>query len=112
MTERDDETSRRRDRGAAWPLAVLGVLAMLVVGGLVGAGCSKDEKAGPTQGSVANGSATTVADALEEFPAPAGAEVALASTTLDVGEAATFRGSECPAGQRGNLAILPGDGPQ
>lgn len=84
---------------------------LVVVLCLVAFGCGKERKAAPTQGSTADGSSASLPDPMLPTDSPDGAEVTVAST-LAVGAEATFSGTGCPAGDRGNLAILPGGGPQ
>ena len=107
MNDRSSGAAHRRRAGPP-RLVVVVVLGLC----LVALGCGKDRKAAPTPGSIADGATASLPDPMLQTPSPAGAEVTVASSTLDVGSPTTFSGTACPPGNRGNLAILPASGPQ
>lgn len=87
------------------------LVSLAVAVGLVAVGCTSNgshaPSAAPTPMTAPAGSSATLPDPMVQTASPPGAQLTLASTTLVVGETMEFAGTACPAGDRGNLGILP-----
>jgi len=94
-------------RPLATPVVALVALAAVMVVVLAAAGCRSGSKAGPVPTSDP-GPAATVPDPEGQPPGPPEAQLTLASTRLVLGRPATFGGTGCPAGNRGDLRIVSG----